>query len=57
MAQHQQLWPVSIMCRVLAVSRSGFYGDVQRPTATCIGAGEVALVARVKAIAAETRSS
>jgi putative transposase len=57
MAQHQQLWPVSLLCRVLAVSRSGLYGDVQRPTATCLGAGEVALVVRVKAIAAEPRSS
>ena len=57
MAQHQQLWPVSILCRVLAVSRSGFYAYVQRQTTTCIGAEEVALVARVKAIAAETRSS
>jgi putative transposase len=56
MAQHQ-LWPVSILCRVLAVSRSGFYADVPRQTATCRGAEEVALVARVKAIAAETRSS
>jgi putative transposase len=57
MAQHQQLWPVSILCRVLAVSRSGFYAYVQRQTATCIDAEEVGLVARVKAIAAETRSS
>jgi putative transposase len=57
MAQHQQLWPVSILCRVLAVSRSGFYAYVQRQTAPCRGAEEVALVARVKAIAAETRSS
>ena len=56
MAQHQ-LWPVSTLCRVLAVSRSGFYADVPRQTATCRGAEEVALVARVKAIAAETRSS
>jgi putative transposase len=57
MAQHQQLWPVSILCRVLAVSRSGFYAYVPRHTATCLGAEEVTLVARVKAIAAETRAS
>jgi transposase InsO family protein len=57
MAQHRQLWPVSILCEVLAVSRSGFYAYVQRQTTTCIGAEEDALVARVKAIAAETRSS
>jgi putative transposase len=57
MAQHQQLWPVSILCRVLAVSRSGFYAYMQRQTTRCIDAEEVALVTRVKAIAAETRSS
>lgn len=57
MAQHQQLWPVSILCRVLAVSRRGLYAYVPRQTATCRGAEAVALVARVKAMAAETRSS
>jgi transposase InsO family protein len=57
MAQHQQLWPVSILCRVLVVSRGGLYGYVPRQSAPCIGAEDVALVTRVQAIAAETRSS
>jgi putative transposase len=57
MAQHQVQWPVSVMCEVLQVSRSGFYAYVQRQAATCVGAEEVLLLARVKAIAAETRYS
>jgi hypothetical protein len=39
------------------VSRSGFYASVPRHTATCLGAEEAALGARVKAMAAETRAS
>jgi putative transposase len=57
MAQHQGRWPVSILCEVLQVSRSGFYAYVQRQTSRCVDAEEVALVARVQAIAAETRHS
>jgi transposase InsO family protein len=45
------------MREVLQVSRSGFYAYVHRPAAICVGADEVVLVARVKAIAAETRYS
>jgi len=29
---HQQRWPVAIMCDLLAVSRSGFYARLDRPT-------------------------
>jgi putative transposase len=57
MAQHQGRWPVSLLCEVLQVSRSGFYAYVQRQTSCCVDAEEVALVARVQAIAAETRHS
>jgi putative transposase len=57
MAQHQGRWPVSILCEVLQVSRSGFYAYVQRQPSRCVDAEEVALVARVQAIAAETRHS
>lgn len=57
MVQHRGRWPVSVMREVLQVSRSGFYAYVHRPAAICVGADEVVLVARVKAIAAETRYS
>ena len=57
MAQHQGRWPVSVLCEVLQVSRSGFYAYVQRQTSSCVEAEEAPLVARVRAIAAETRHS
>jgi hypothetical protein len=57
MAQHQGRWPVSVLCEVLQVSRSGFYASVQRQPSRCIDAEEAALVARVQAIAVETRHS
>jgi putative transposase len=56
-AQHQARWPVLVMCEVMQVSRSGFYAYVQRQAPACVGAEEAALLARVKAIAAETRYS
>ena len=56
MAQHQR-WPVSVMCEVMQVSRSGFYAYVQRQASAGIGAEEGALLARVQAIAVETRHS
>jgi len=55
MAQHQGRWPVSVLCEVLQVSRSGLYAYVQRQPSRCRDAEEVALVARVQAIAAETQ--
>ena len=30
MAEHQARWPVSVMCAVMQVSRSGFYAYGQR---------------------------
>ena len=57
MAQHQGRWPVSVLCEVLQVSRSGFYAYVQRQTAACVEAEEAALLARVQAIAAENNLS
>jgi putative transposase len=45
------------MCEVMQVSRSGFYGYVQRQASANGGAEEVALLTRVKAIAAETQHS
>jgi transposase-like protein len=55
MAQHQAQWPVSVMCEVMQVSRSGFYAYVQRQASTDGGAEEAALLTRVQAIAVETR--
>jgi hypothetical protein len=57
MAQHQGRWPVSVLCEVLQVSRSGFYTYGQRQTSVGLEAEEAPLVARVQAIAAETRHS
>ena len=57
MAQHQDTWPVAVLCEVLAVSRSGFYAYVRRQAAPRIDRDEVALLARVKAIHAETQQS
>jgi putative transposase len=57
MAQHQQQWPVAVLCAVLEGSRSGFYAYVHRPTKPRRDTAEATLMARVKAIAAETRSS
>jgi putative transposase len=57
MAQHQGRWPVSVLCEVLQVSRSGFYTYGQRQTSVGVEAAEAPLVARVQAIAAETRHS
>ena len=51
------MWPVSVLCEVLDVSRSGFYEYLLRHTKASVDAEEVALFARVKAIAAETRHS
>lgn len=57
MAEHQAIWPVSVLCEVLDVSRSGFYAYLQRHAQASVNAEEVALLTRVKAIAAETRHS
>ena len=56
-AAHQDQWPISILCEVLEVSRSGFYEYQARQATPKIDAEEVALLARVKAIAVATRSS
>jgi putative transposase len=57
MAQHPKQWPVAVLCEVLEVSRSGFYAYAQRQAVPQINGDEVALLARVKAIHAETRQS
>jgi transposase InsO family protein len=57
MVAQQQQWPVSVLCEVLEVSRSGFYSYVYRHSTVRREETEDALVARVKAIAARTRYS
>lgn len=57
MVEQQQQWPVSVLCEVLEVSRSGFYTYVHRHRTAGSVRAEDALVARVKAIAAQTRYS
>jgi putative transposase len=54
MAEHQDQWPIAVLCEVFEVSRSGFYTYLQRHAAPTIDREEVELVARVKAIAAKT---
>jgi putative transposase len=56
-AQHQQSWPVAVLCAVLEVSRSGFYRYRQQQRTLRSAPAEVALLARVKAIHAQTRHS
>ena len=56
MAQRQGPWPVAVLCAVLDVSRSGF-DTYRRRCAVRLDGNEVALVARVKAIAPQTRYS
>jgi putative transposase len=56
-AASQTIWPVSLLCEVMQVSRSGFYAYEQRQAHTALDSVELELLARVKAIAAETRQS
>jgi putative transposase len=55
--QHQETWPIAVLCEVLDVSRSGFYAYGQRQAAPWRDRDAVALLARVRAIHAETRQS
>jgi putative transposase len=57
MAEHQETWPVAVLCEVFEVSRSGFYAYLHRRATPPIDREDVELVARVKAIAAQTGQS
>jgi hypothetical protein len=50
-AAHQQSWPVSVLCEVLGVGRSGLYDDLTRQAAPALRPAEVAWLERRKAIA------
>jgi hypothetical protein len=41
MAEHQGTWPVSVLCEVLEVSRSGFYAYLPRQATTEVDAEAV----------------
>ena len=57
MAEHQDMWPISVLCEVVEVSRSGFYAYQQRTRRGVVDHERQGLVARVQAIAASTRYS
>ena len=42
MAEHQAIWPVSVLCEVLDVSRSGLYAYLQRHAQASVHAEAVA---------------
>jgi transposase InsO family protein/transposase-like protein len=50
-------WPVSLLCEVMQVSRSGFYAYEQRQAHTTVDRDARGVLARIKAIAADTRHS
>ena len=54
MAEHQDVWPISVLWEVLEVSRSGCYTYLHRQKTSVIDVADGALVARVKAMAAQT---
>ena len=51
------MWPISVPCEVLEVSRSGFYASQQRTRRGVVDHERQDLVAWVQAIAASTRYS
>jgi putative transposase len=55
--QHQDTWPIAVLCEVLEVSRSGFSADAQQHAAPRLDRDEVALLARVQAMHAATGQS
>jgi hypothetical protein len=42
-AEHQGIWPVSMLCEVLEVCRSGFYDDLSRQAGAESNAEAIAL--------------
>ena len=56
-AEVQTTWPVSLVCEVMQVSRSGFYAYAHRQAHRTMDRVKLELLARVKAIASGTRQS
>lgn len=53
-SEHQQTWPVTVLCAVLPVSRSGFYAYSQRQATARGERDALRLLTRVNAIHQET---
>jgi transposase InsO family protein len=53
---HEKAWPVSVMCRVLGVARSGYYAWLRRPESARKRANR-ALVVEIKAIHQKSRET
>jgi len=56
-ADHQQSWPVAVLCEVLGVGRSGFYDYLKRQAQPALNPEKGALLERIKAIADKTHHS
>ena len=56
-AEVQTTWPVSLLCEVMQVSRSGFYAYEHRQAHRTVDRVKLELLTRVKAIASGTRQS
>jgi putative transposase len=56
-ADHQHCWPVSVLCEVLGVGRSGFYGYQQRQAVPALSGEAIDLLERIKAISEKTHHS
>ena len=56
-ADNQQSWPVTVLCAVLGVGRSGFYEYLQRRAAPALSREELDVLERIKTISAKTHHS
>jgi putative transposase len=56
-AANQPSWPVSVLCEVLGVGRSGFYAYQKRQAAPARSRKEIDVLARIKAISEKTHHS
>ena len=56
-ADHQQSWPVVVLCEVLGVGRSGFYDYLKRQAKPARNPEKGALLERIKAISEKTHHS
>jgi transposase InsO family protein len=56
-ARHRRVWPITVQCRVLEVSVSGYHGHLVRRSSTrpCRHLSDAALLVHIRAIHARTR--
>ena len=55
--ENQPSWPVSVLCEVLGVGRSGFYDYQKRQAVPALSREEIALLERIQAISEKTTHS